>query len=166
MQSAKMAKGLIQVPQIWWRTQAGRRNCGQLSQPAWSRVAVNKPGSWAKTSSAHCASAVPHTDNSPAPLSSSGLERHHYTGLGPLERAPLEKVRSEEQEALPPALAHQVLTCLAPSPPARSHAAPMNAVFLLPAAKPLAAPHPLLVGREKSQDLFFCPFPLPGSAQC
>lgn len=49
----------------------------------------------------------------------------------------------EEQEALLRVLAHQVLTCLAPSPAARSHAAPMNAVFLLPAAKPLAAPHPL-----------------------
>lgn len=55
-------------------------------------------------------------------------------------------------------LAHQVLTCLARSPAARSHAAPMNVAFLLPAAQPLAAPQPLRLGREKSQGLFFCPF--------
>lgn len=53
-----------------------------------------------------------------------------------------------------------MLTCLAPSPAAWSRAAPMNAVFILPAAQPLAAPQLLRLGRDKSQGLFFCPFPL------
>lgn len=68
--------------------------------------------------------------------------------------AQLEKARSEKPFL---ELDHQVLTCLAPSPAARSRAAPMNAVFLLPATQPLAAPQ---LQREKSQGLFFCPFPL------
>lgn len=98
-----------------------------------------------------------HTGKSPAQKCRLVGQQGHLTTLRRLSKAQLKKAWSEKPFLK---LAHQVLTCLAPSPAVHSHAAPINRVFLLPAAQPLAAPQLLWLGREESQGLFFCPVPL------
>lgn len=151
-------------PQIGrgWGTQAGgtpssclrQRGPGQQCR-SWAAGERLPPARWCQSDTSRRHKSSPEMGL---------LGRRDLTTLRPPSRAHLEKSWAQLGKARSKKpfleLAHQVLTCLAPSPAARSHAAPMNAVFLLPAAQPLAAPQPLRLQREKSQGLFFCPFPL------
>lgn len=170
LRSAQLGKGLIQVSrgcphklaEAGGHRQAGgtpssclrQRGPGQQCR-SWAAGERLPPARW-------CQSDTSRRHKSSPEMGLWG--RRDLTTLRPPSRAHLEKswVQLGKARSKKPflELAHQVLTCLAPSPAAQSHAAPMNAVFLLPAAQPLAAPQLLRLRRKKSQGLFFCPFPL------
>lgn len=148
-------------------TQAGRRDPGQLSQPGWSRAAVNEPRLQGKDLPSTLCQCNVHTGNSPAQnrQDSGARETSLLHSLGPFERAPLEKVKSKKS---PSSCAGPSGADVPGSQPSSSESRSSHERRLSsPCCKALGSPSPASTGEgEKSQDLFFCPFPLPGSAQC
>lgn len=170
-ESAQLGKGLIQVPQGCPHKLMEGGGHRQVGGTLDSCLRQHGPGQQCRSQAPGERPPPAHRCQSNAPHSESPAQKRQGSGAGktllrwdPLSTACLEKPWAQLEKARSEKpfleLAHQVLTCLAPGPAAQSCAAPMNAVFLLPAAQPLAAPQLLRLGREKSQGLFFCPLPL------